>query len=107
MGWFNTYDSDGDGLIREVKTYVDLTTVPLTEWTDNELGFRLAFLYQKVDGYGHLTASQEVKDEVQRLADEIERRGYDWTSNLKHNERVTGWGWLPGFQKKERVSRNV
>lgn len=100
MSWFNTYTRDGDGFTREVVTKVNLRDLPLSEWTDNELGFRLAVIFPQVDGYGHLTASEEVKAEVSRLRDEIERRGYDWTSNLRFNERNTGWGWLPGFQKR-------
>lgn len=101
MVWFNTYDSDGDGLIREVRTYVNLAEVGLAEWTDKELGFRLAFLYPRVDGCEHETAPQEVKDEIERLKAEIERRGYSWYSNLRINERYKGWGWLPGFWKKD------
>jgi len=100
MSWFNTYERDGDGLTRKVVTEVDLTSVPLIEWTDDELGFRLAFLYPQVDGYGHLTASEEVKAEINALLAEIERRGYNPISNLQFNERNTGWGWLPGFQKR-------
>lgn len=98
-GWFNTYDSDGDGLTRKVVTKVDLSALPYSEWTDDELGFRLAVVYPEVDGYGHLTASEEVKAEVRALMEAIESRGYDPSSNLRYNERCKGWGWLPGFQK--------
>lgn len=99
MTRFNTYEGDGDGLTRKVVTHVDLTTLSLDEWTLDELGFRLAVIYPQVDGYGHLTASTEVKAEVWRLLSEIQRRGYDPTSNLRLNERVTGFGWQPGFRK--------
>lgn len=100
MSWFNTYKGDGDGLTRTVLTTEDLSDLPLLRWTDNELGFRLAFLYPQVDGYGHLTAPEEVKVEIRSLMKEIERRGYDSISNLRLNERCTGWGWLPGFDRK-------
>ena len=75
MSWFNTYDRDG--LTRVVKTQVDLKELPLDQWTDNELGYRLAVLYPEVDGYGHLTASEETNKEIASLMKEIERRGYD------------------------------
>ena len=101
MGWFNTYERDGDGLTRRVVTKVDLTDMALTEWTDNELGFRLAVIYPQVDGHEHLTAPASIMAEVRNLMQEIERRGYDATSNLRYNERCTGWGWLPGFTRKE------
>lgn len=100
MTWFNAYESYGDGLTRKVVTEVNLREVPLTEWTDDELGFRLAVIFPQVDGYGHLTADDTVKAEVRSLMAEIERRGFDATSNLRYNERCTGWGWLPGFQKR-------
>lgn len=100
MTHFNTYKSDGDGLSRQVVTTVDLTSLPLSQWSEDELGFRLAVIFPQVDGHGHLTASDEVKAEVGALRDELERRGLDWTSNLRRNERITGFGWLPGFQKR-------
>lgn len=100
MSWFNTYKSDGDGLTRKVVTKVDLTRVPLADWTDDELGFRLAVIYPEVDGYEHLSASDAVKTEVSSLMAEIERRGYDATSNLRYNEQNTGRGWLSGFRRK-------
>lgn len=98
MGYFNADEVTNNGLTRVVK--VDLTTLPLIEWTDDELGLRLAVLYPKVDGYGHLTATDQVKEEITSLMREIERRGYDPLSNLIYNERNSGWGWLPGFQKR-------
>jgi hypothetical protein len=99
VSWFNTYDSDGNGLTRVVRTTVDLDSLPLNEWTLDELGFRLAVIYPQVDGHEHLTASQEVRWEVAGLMQEIERRGFNSSSNLMFNERNTGWGWLPGFRK--------
>lgn len=97
---FNTYPSDGDGLTRKVVTEVALADLPLAEWTDDELGYRLAVIYPKVDGREHLTATDEIKAEVVALMAEIERRGYDPVSNLQYNERVTGFGWLSGFAPK-------
>lgn len=101
MSAFNAYRRNGDreGFTRRIVTLVDLRTLPLSEWSDDELGFRLAAIYPKVDGYEHLTASDEIKAEVASLMDEITRRGYDPTSNLRYNERVVGWGWQPGFDR--------
>lgn len=102
MGWFNTYaDDEARSLTRRVVTEADLTSLPLTEWTDDELGLRLAVLYPQVDGYEHKTAPDEVKVEIRSLMTEIERRGYDPASNLIFNERNSGWGWLPGFWKRK------
>ena len=97
MTWFNA--SDGDGLTRVVRTEIDLSDMPLHDWTDNELGYRLALLYPQVDGFEYETAPEEVKTEVAQLLGEIERRGYKPHSNLQWNEKCQGWGWLPGFQK--------
>lgn len=102
MSGFNAF-YDGDekrSVTRTIKIEVDLRTLPLTQWTDDELGLRLAVVYSNIDGYGHLTASEATVREAKDLIREIERRGYDWTSNLRYNERFTGWGWLPGFLKK-------
>ena len=99
VAWFNNYEEDGDGLTRIVKTEVDLRTVALKEWTEDELGFRLAAIYPEVDGHAHVTASQQTVDEVTALMEEIRRRGFDPTSNLRFNERNSGWGWLPGFRR--------
>jgi hypothetical protein len=99
VSWFNTYERDGDGLTRVVKTEVDLSELPFVQRTNNELGFRLAVLYPQIDGYEHLTASDEVKTEINSLIGEIRRRGLDPVSNLQWNERCQGWGWLPGFKK--------
>ena len=99
MSWFNTYARHGDGLTRVVKTKIDLSELTLNQWTENELGLRLAIIFPEVDGYGHLTASEEIKTEIRSIMGELERRGLDPISNLRWNERVTGWGWLPGFTK--------
>jgi hypothetical protein len=97
--WFNNYPSDGDGLTREIVTRLDLRDVPLSDWTDRELGFRLAVIYPQVDGYHHKVAPLAIKDEVEGLFAEITRRGYDPVSNLMHNERNKGWGWISGFRR--------
>lgn len=102
MSWFNTYESvEGDALTRKVVTTVDLSKLPLADWTLEELGRRLAVLYPKVDGYGYLTADAEVIAETRALMTEIGDRGYDPISNLRYNERFSGWGWLNWFDKKE------
>ena len=97
----NRYAYRGDGLVRVERIEHDLTAIPLSGWTDDELGFRLAVLYPQIDGFEHLTAPEEVKTEVRRLMEEIKRRGFDPISNLMLNDRVVGFGWLPGFQKLE------
>lgn len=105
MSWFNTYEGrDGDGLTRTVVTKVDLSEMPLTEWTLEELGLRLAILFPQVDGYGHLTAPEEVKSEINALMAEIRSRGYDPTSNLQWNENVTGFGWLNWFNEVKEAA---
>jgi hypothetical protein len=101
VSWFNTYESDGDGLTRRVVTHVDLSDMPIQWWTLHELGYRLAVIYPQVDGREHETASEAIKTEVRGLMAEIERRGYDPIHNLQVNERITGFGWLPWFGKKD------
>jgi hypothetical protein len=100
MSWFNTYERDGDGLTRVVRTEIDLSEMLLRDWTEEELGFRLAVIYPQVDGHEHLTAPEEIKTEVEQLLAEIERRGWDPHSNLMWNERCVGFGWQPGFWKR-------
>lgn len=95
---------DSRSLVRRVVQEVDLTTIPLTDWTDDELGFRLAVVYGHLDGYGHLTATEDQKTEARTLMQEIESRGYDPVSNLMLNERVQGFGWLRGFEKRQERS---
>lgn len=98
---FNTY-YDGDeerSFTRVIKTTVDLRELTLTKWTDEELHYRLAVIYPKIDGYGYSTASQEVRDEFESLRAELQRRNYDWSWNLRQQERFSGWGWVPWFRK--------
>lgn len=115
MSSFNAfYQRYEGGLIRtgvvtenavRIVTKTDLSELPLTEWTRDELGLRLAFIYPQVDGYGHETAPEEVITEVEDLMREIRSRGFDPVSNLIYNERVQGWGWLNWFDRlKEPAS---
>lgn len=107
MGWFNTYPRDEErSLTRVVSREVSLREVPLSSWTQNELGLRLAVLYPKVDGNGHLTASDEVKTEIDDIRAELTTRGLDWSSNLRRNENFRGRGWQSGFQKLERENED-
>lgn len=105
MSWFNTYATDGDGLTRTVTSKVSLRRIPLPGWTLDELGYRLAVLFPQVDGYGHDTAPDEVKSEIESLMAEIKARGYDPISNLRWNENVTGWGWLNWFEPLKEPTR--
>lgn len=105
MSWFNTYPSrEGAALTRTVVTRVDLSRLPLGDWTLDELGRRLAVLYPQVDGYGHQTALEEVITEVEDLMREIRSRGFDPASNLQYNERFQGWGWLNWFDKVKEAA---
>ena len=92
---FYSHDAVNSLVRREVIQH-DLRKIPLREWTNIELTYRLAHIYPQVDGREHLTASDEVKKEIDSLIKEITDRGLDWTSNLRLNERITGFGWLSG-----------
>lgn len=64
---------------------------------------RFRKMMPKVDGYGHLTASDEVKWEVAFLQEELERKGYDGVHHLMVSGRGLGPG--PYYDKEGRVKK--
>lgn len=62
---------------------------------------RLRRMMSKVDGYAHLTASDEEKWEVTFLLAELESKGYDGARHCQMSQR--GYGPGPYYDTKGRV----
>ena len=65
----------------------------LSKWTIRELLLKHYYLTMRLDGYGHLDASEYQKANCLTFRAELESRGVDAVRNVMDNEKWYDWGY--------------
>lgn len=85
----------------------------LSKWTTREIMKMHYYLTARLDGYGHLTADQTVKDNCTLFRNVLAERGHDGVDNCMQNEMFYDCGYRswqytesPIGEKREKPATN-
>jgi len=74
-------------------TMVRYTEEHLKRWTTREIMLMHYYLTSRLDGYGHLTADDSIKENCELFRRVLTQRGHDGVRNCIYNERAYDAGY--------------